>query len=412
MNILYSVILSTTLLFSIFTISESFAMPDSDWVYLIPSHEQGLKNMFGVRHNFDTGFTATLNDHQVTALQKAGLNVEKIYNYQLLAPPGACEPWPSCKNGDGGDSGGSDPARIATPSSQIPWGINSIYNIGEDDFTPSGGLGVKVAVLDSGVDVDHIDLVSRIVDCKDFTKIDRKTGGPKENCDDRNGHGTHVAGTIMADGGFDGNGIFGIAPESELMAYKVCGGGGCWGDDIATAIITAHANGADIISMSLGADGQSSVIRDAIFSVTEAQDALGADGRKVLVIAAAGNDGPNIGTIDYPGANSNVVAVGALDENHNVANFSSRGINNGDYQIGEREVYFAAPGVSVYSTINDGTYGTKSGTSMATPHVSGLAAKVWQGSADATLTYLENLSFDFNNDGDDPASGFGLPRLP
>ena len=154
--------------------------------------------------------------------------------------------------------------------------------------------------------------------------------------------------------------------------------------------------------MSLGGNTQSSLIRDAIDRAVN---------NGVLVVAAAGNDGPAEGSIDYPGANVNVIAVGAIDSNEDVPSWSSRGINNGDYIIEEREVEFGAPGVSVESTWKDGCYNTISGTSMATPHVAGLAAKLWQGSASATRDYLQELAknHDLYTPGDDTATGFGLP---
>ena len=396
MKVLFVAIISMTLLFSTFTLTESFAAKpsQSDGVYLINSNDQGLKNMFGVRHNFDVGFTTFLNDRQAAALERAGLELEQVPKYELAAPPGACTPWPSCKDGgdDGGDSG-SD-SRTATPSTQIPWGIDTIYK--NSGVTPSGGSGVTVAVLDTGVNRDHLDLSQRVVDCKDFTK------GPnaKNTCKDDNGHGTHVAGTILADGGSDGLGIYGVAPEASLMALKVCAAT-CWTDDIAAAINYAGANGANIVSMSLGGDSQSTLITNAI-----------AANPNILYVAAAGNDGPAIGSIDYPGANVNTVAVAAVDSTISVASFSSRGINDGDGIIEEREVELAAPGVSIESTWNNGAYNTISGTSMATPHVSGLAAKVWTGDAAGTRTLLQSLAVDIDAVGDDPASGFGLPQSP
>ena len=130
-----------------------------------------------------------------------------------------------------------------------------------------------------------------------------------------------------------------------------------------------------------------------------------------MVVAAAGNDGPVDGSIDYPGANAKVIAVGAIDSDENVASWSSRGTNDGDYIIEEREVELAAPGVFVESTYKDGCYTSMSGTSMATPHVAGLAAKLWQDNADDTRTYLQNLAklHDLHTVGDDTATGFGLP---
>ncbi len=392
-------IIASVLIMGIMSATDVFAekpTQDSEWVYLVKDHNQGLKNNFGVRHNFDVGFTTVLNEHQAAGLTRAGVEIEKVPLYHITAPPGACTPWPDCKNGGNDDGGDSDSdTRTHTPTEQLPWGIETIYR--NTGAIPTGGSGVKVAILDTGVNEDHFDLKNRIVECKDFTK------GPKaknNSCQDDNGHGTHVAGTVLADGGSDGLGIYGIAPEASLMAYKVCASA-CWTDDIAKAIDTAGKNGADIISMSLGGDSESSLIRDAINRNLH-----------VLIIAAAGNDGPDDGSIDYPGANNNVIAVGALDSSLNVPTWSSRGINDGDGIIEEKEVEVAAPGVSIYSTWNDGSYNTISGTSMATPHVSGLAAKVWQGTASDTRAYLHGLTTDVWLSGEDTATGLGLPLIP
>jgi subtilisin len=253
--------------------------------------------------------------------------------------------------------------------------------------------------LDTGVNKNHRDLSRRVAQCKDFTGVGIRDG----RCDDKNGHGTHVAGTVLADGGTDGLGVYGMAPEANLFAYKVCGNdGSCWSDDIAAAIQHAADQGAEIVSMSLGSDAESSLIRDAVSYAV---------GLGTLVVAAAGNDGPALGSIDYPGANPDVVAVAAIDSAEAVASWSSRGLNDGDYVMEAQEVEFAAPGVSIESAWKDGGYRTISGTSMATPHVSGLAAKLWQGSGAATRGYLQTLARDLDAPGDDPATGFGLPYV-
>ena len=228
-------------------------------------------------------------------------------------------------------------------------------------------------------------------------------------CEDKNGHGTHVSGIIAADSGSDGLGIYGVAPAVNLHAYQVCSANGsCWADDIAMGIRTAADNKANIINLSLGSDSQSSLITDAIaYAVNNG----------VLVVAAAGNDGPYVGSVDYPAASNKVIAVGALDVNKVISDWSSRGINSQTtaYLVEDGDIEFAAPGVSVESTWKDGGYAILSGTSMAAPHISGLAAKLWQkdalAPADATRDLLRKFSTDLLPLGDDDDSGWGIPTL-
>jgi len=351
--------------------------------YYVHSDNPGLKRQLGVKHEFPGAFSTALTEAQARGLKSAGVPVEPVQLYRLTPKPG-------------GESGG----KVCYPDNQVPWGIATDYG---NTGVVNGGSGVKVAVLDSGVYIGHPDLARRVavraVDCVDAT-------GPKGiksgSCSDKDGHGTHVAGTILADGGPNGLGIFGVAPGANLMAVKVCGGAYCWGDDIAAGIRYAVANGANIISMSLGGDAPDSQVLSAI------DEAVAAD---VLVVAAAGNDGPDAGSIDYPGAYWKVVAVGAIDFYLNVPEWSSRGVNDGDCAVEEREVEFGSPGVSVESTYKNGCYAYMSGTSMATPHVSGLAAKLWAGSAAGTRTALKAAARDVWVSGDDSATGFGLPTL-
>jgi subtilisin len=360
-------------------------------VYLIKNHNAKVKDQFEVRHNFDVGFTARLNEHQLAGLEKAGIIVEPVALYQLVAPPKKCDPWPACKNGgdDGGDSGAT---RQYVPSTQYPYGITMVKG-------GSGGADVNVAVLDSGVFKDHLDLDVKL--CKDTTKR-----GVRNGCADKNGHGTHVSGTVAANGGEDEKGIFGVAPDANLWMIKVCNSS-CWTDDMATGIRYAADQGAHIISMSIGGNSQSTLVKNAVdYAITNG----------VLVIAAAGNDGPNNGSIDYPGAYVKIIAVGAIDSKKDVPNWSSRGIiGSQENVIEEREVEFGAPGVSVLSTWKNGGYGTLSGTSMATPHIAGLAAKLWTGDPVETRNLLQNLAKDHDlhiEVGYDTATGFGLPISP
>jgi subtilisin len=237
-----------------------------DTRFLVKSQSGFWKKSFGVRHEFNEGFTTDLNDWQLRLAKVFGVEVVPVAKVFILADipvttpsvEGTTDP---AGNGNGDVKGKPTPspvARSSTPSTQLPWGIKAIYNNEPTLVKTSGGAGVNVAVLDTGIYREHLDLKNRIAQCKDFTTV--KPAVTDGKCDDKNGHGTHVAGTIAADGGADGKGIYGVAPEANLFAYKVCGANGsCWSDDIADAIRMAADKGANIISISLGSDGESSV---------------------------------------------------------------------------------------------------------------------------------------------------------
>ena len=343
-----------------------------------------------VNHEFPGKFSATVPSRKIPKIKEMA-EVEEVQLYFVLAKPVCGDN--NCQGNEKrtcpSDCPSEPEGRTHYPSKQIPWGVEKING-------GSGGIAT-VTVIDTGVYKEHLDLTISL--CKDATR----RGGIKNGCKDDNGHGTHVSGTIGANGGPDGQGIIGVAPNAELWHIKVCGrSGNCWTDDMAAAIRHAADKGTNILSMSIGGDVPSPILDEAIDYAVQ---------KGVLVVAAAGNDGPQDGTIDYPGANVKVIAAGAIDVNENVPDFSSRGINDGDYIIEEREVEFGAPGVGVESTWNDGGYRFASGTSMSTPHVAGKAALVWQGNAADTRTYLQQLAknHDLHTAGDDTATGFGLP---
>lgn len=358
-----------------------------------------------VRHTFGLDrVTAHVTDVQLRALSRLGVAFELVPVRSIQAPP----------PGKGPGGGGST---RAIPSTQVPYGIKMAH--GDPALSPtgiSGGAGILVAVLDTG-SVDHADFTrsdgSRVVtDCADFSS--RKADFIQDSCADGHGHGTHVTGTVAAAGGSDGKGIFGVAPQASVLSYKVMTDNGRgYADDIARAIRYAADKGANIISMSLGSSSPSSLERDAIqYAVSKG----------VLVVAAAGNSGPSADTIGYPAAFPEVVAVASLNPDEVVSYFSSRGLTDGDdTTIVEREVEVSAAGRRVISTYKDGAYYTMSGTSMATPHVAGLAAKMWQGSAGATRNWLRTsakahditVAEDNNNAGAgyDIAAGYGVPQV-
>lgn len=213
------------------------------------------------------------------------------------------------------------------------------------------GHGIKVFVLDTGIDSDHPDL-------KDNFKGGISFVTSESSWKDFNGHGTHVAGTIAAT--YTGSGVVGVAPKAYLYAVKVLSssGSGQYSSIISGIDWVMQKKGPRIINMSLG--GSSGSI--ALEKICSAANKKG-----VLIIAAAGNSGASPDTVGYPAKYPAVVAVSAIGSDNVIAGFSSRG----------SEVEICAPGVNTLSTIPNKKYGTKSGTSMACPHVSGVSALCW-----------------------------------
>lgn len=378
--------------------------------FFIKSTSGFLKNTIGARYDFKDGFTADLSDFQIGFLKLFRVDLEPVAQLHILP--------------DQETSNSSQPSSVATPKSKVlknkkgnivrylpsdqtPWGIETIYQ--DSSITKTdGGTDVKVAVLDSGVNINHPDIKNRIVGCKDFTHF--RFPVVNDVCDDKNGHGTHVAGIIAADSGSDKLGIYGVAPTTGILAYKVCGdSGSCYADDIAAGLKTAVDDGAQVVNMSFGTDVDVPMIAEAVDYAAE---------KGVLMVAAAGNDGPYSDSIDYPGAYSEVIAVGALKRSLLVTNWSSRGNNasTSPYIIEDRDIEFATPGENIESTWKNGSYAILSGTSMASPFVAGLAAKFWKAGAEdpasATRDYLHILTSDLSPLGDDNNSGFGLPLVP
>jgi len=210
------------------------------------------------------------------------------------------------------------------------------------------GEGVRVAVLDTGVDADHPDLQGAIAQTRDFTG---------EGIEDLNGHGTHCAGVIAARK--NEIGFIGTAPMASLLIAKVLRNSGSGTlAMVADAVRWAAEEGADIISMSLGGPASS----PALFEVIHKALARG-----TIIVCAAGNSGALFAnSIGYPGRYGSVITVAAHDRHGQPSGFSSRGA----------EIDFMAPGHEIWSTFRQGGYAKLSGTSMATPFVAGLAALV------------------------------------
>jgi len=241
------------------------------------------------------------------------------------------------------------PAAIESDSSfpfimdnEIPWGVSKVNAYGAWSFTE--GAGVKVAVIDTGINYNHADLKENYAG--GYNAIN-----PSAQPLDDQGHGTHVAGTIAA--ARNGYGVVGVAPKAKLYAVKVLASNGSGSySAIISGIEWATKNKMNVINMSLGGGGYMTAMHNAIKAAVAA---------KVTVVCAAGNDS---GPVNYPAKYAESIAVSASDINNNIAYFSSRG----------SEIEFIAPGVDIYSTSISGGYQKMSGTSMACPHMAGLAA--------------------------------------
>ncbi len=229
-------------------------------------------------------------------------------------------------------------------SETVDWGL-SAYHV-PDHWKATRGKGIKVAVLDTGIDESHPDLVDAIDDARDFT---RSRFGPI----DQNGHGTHTSGTIAARQ--NNVGVIGVAPDCRLLIGKVLGDDGAGSADlVATGIDWACDAGADVISMSLGSPQPDDAMLGAISRAAS---------KGKFLIAAAGNDG-RANSVNYPARWRDTIAVAAVDRAGQLAPFSSRG----------PEIDVAAPGQDIVSTWLRGGYAKLSGTSMATPFVAGVVA--------------------------------------
>ncbi|MFE7357723.1 S8 family serine peptidase [Streptomyces sp. NPDC057543] len=226
------------------------------------------------------------------------------------------------------------------------------------------GQGSKVAVLDTGIDATHPDVKDRILESKSFV--------PGEEVLDKHGHGTHVASTIAGSGAASEGVNKGVAPGADLIIGKVLSNAGTGADSgIIEAMEWAKAEGADVVSMSLG----SSIPDDGSDPMSQAVDALSADGGPLFVIAAGNAYGA--GTIGSPGSAEKALTVAAVDKQDNRANFSSMGPLVRSYGL---KPDLSAPGVNINAAASQavpgisGMYQSMSGTSMATPHVAGAAA--------------------------------------
>ncbi len=291
---------------------------------------------------------------QATPLPSMGAVMESVGRFQATSRGGA--------SGRGGMA-----ALAARP--ELTWGVQRVR--GPAAWQNTMGRGVRVAVIDTGIDTTHPDLVGQVDG--GYSAITKSEA--LNAYQDDNGHGTHVAGTIAAKR--DDRGVVGVAPEARLYGVKVLDADGSGNlSDVIDGIVWAASNDMQVANMSLGAPFGSETMRRALRF---------AAGRGTIVVAAAGNSG---GSVGYPGAYPEAIAVSAADSEDRLAAFSSRG----------PEVDFIAPGVDVVSSKMGGGFASYSGTSMAAPHVAGIVAlsvaQGWTGlnGPDGVLAQLRRAS--------------------
>lgn len=276
-------------------------------------------------------------------------------------------------------------------SAQIASTVENQWNIKATNVEGSWnegytGDGVKVAVLDTGIS-SHPELnIAGGVSTVDYT----------DSWQDDNGHGTHVAGIIAAKpaiASVNGLDITGVSPDVDLYAVKVLDSSGLGNlQDILQGIDWSLANGIDIINLSLGTSEYSQIFEQLVQYAYE---------RGTLIVAASGNDGIE-NSVEYPAKFNDAIAVSSVNESLNISDFSSTG----------NEVDFAAPGEEIISTFTEGYYALESGTSQATPHVTGMLALLKQKNPNMTNRELKTLLSRYTKDlgaaGQDPLYGYGF----
>ncbi|RXI95573.1 peptidase S8 [Anaerobacillus alkaliphilus] len=351
MKKIFSVFFAFVLLFGmIFSPGVIFAKNSGTDQYLLQfdgNVEKGLLKAFGVK---DSDILHTFNLLPVVSLNLTEQQARGLANHPKI-------------------KGLEVNATVQALGQTVPWGVPRVQspeanNLG---FT---GKGIKVAILDTGIDRNHEDLSANV---KGGFSVFTDTAN-SDPYYDGSGHGTHVAGTVAA---VDNQlGVIGVAKNAELYAVKVLNNSGSGSyEGIAKGIEWSIQNGMDIINMSLGGSSSSSILEQ--FCNLAYQEGI-------LVVAAAGNSGTRPGrgdNVGYPAKYSSVIAVAATDQSDKRGTFSSTG----------PAVEISAPGVGILSTTPNNNYASYNGTSMASPHVAAVAALVWEAKPNLTNVELRQL---------------------
>ena len=335
------------------------------------ARQHGLSLAFVYSHALK-GFSATIPAARLNALKKDPrvqfISEDRVVNI----------------NGQANGKGKPTPTPVLQPPEEIPTGI---LRIGTAVNT---GAGIGVAVIDTGIDLDHPDLIGNIVG--NVSCVPRKSTG-----DDDNGHGTHVAGTIAA--ADNTIGVIGVAPQAQLYAVKVLNsrGSGTWSSVICGVDwVTARAATIKVANMSLGGGGSSDNNcgkdnSDALHKAICASRDAG-----VTYVVAAGNESDNVANHAPAADDDAVFTVSALGDSGGRSGGLGSATNYGPddtfatFSNFGSVVDLGAPGVAIRSTWKNGGYNTISGTSMATPHVAGAAALYLSAHPDASWTTIRD----------------------
>ncbi|MGW6015404.1 S8 family serine peptidase [Streptomyces sp. NPDC055210] len=319
--------------------------------------------------------------------------------------------WRALTRQDGIDADGIDTGRIDADGIDKVWldgrvraeMAESNAQIGTPEAWEAGltGKGVTVAVLDTGVDVGHPDLAGRVSVTKSFVE--------GEEVADRNGHGTHVTSTVGGSGAASDGKEKGVAPGATLAVGKVLGdqGSGSESQIIAGMEWAARDVGATVVSMSLGSTEPS----DGTDPMARAVETLTAETGALFVVAAGNTGAPS--SIGSPGAADSALTVGAVDSADLAAYFTSAGPRHGDNAL---KPDLSAPGVGILAarsrlSAGSGDYTAMSGTSMATPHVAGVAALLAERHPDWTGGRLKDALMSTSRQLDASAYVLGAGRV-